>query len=417
VERRGAGSQEDVRRHNLGTLLRLLHVQGATSRSDLVARTGLNRSTVGTLATQLADVGLLRESTPVASGAAGRPSIVVEPCPRTYVLAVEVGVEHLSAARVGLGGVVLKRCALPQDPGDQDPVRTATKVRALLEELLEEAGAEQVCVGLGVAVCGLVRPTDGTVRLAPNLEWVDVPLGDLLKDELHPQLPVRVGNEADLGARAEHLRGAGAGVQDMVYLSGEVGVGGGIILGGRPLTGAGGYAGELGHMVVNPTGRRCRCGRSGCWETEIGEDAVLRATGRPPGTPLADVFAASRAGDLQVQSGLREIGMWLGSGVANIVNLFNPELILFGGLTSDLLRVLEPDVRASLGSTLHAPRAQVRLELPGLGADSNLIGAAELAFAPLLSDPLGVLAAARRRSGRLLRGAAPQPVAALTAGV
>ena len=406
VERGAAASQEAVRRHNLGSLLGLLHVQGATSRSDLGGRTGLNRSTVGALTSQLAEVGLLRECTPVGSGSAGRPSIVVAPCSQTYALAVEVGVERLTAARIGLGGVVLQRCELPQGAGDHDPARTVARVRGLVEELLSGTAEPEVCVGLGVAVCGLVRATDGTVRLAPNLEWVDVPLGDLLAELVHPQLPVRVGNEADLGARAEHLRGAGAGASDMVYLSGEVGVGGGIILGGRPLTGAGGYAGELGHMVVNPSGRPCRCGRSGCWETEIGEDAVLRATGSPAGTPLAQVFAAFRAGDPQVRRGLREVGYWLGAGIGNVVNLFNPELILFGGLTSDLLGALEPDVRASLGCTLHAPRAQVRLELPGLGEDSNLLGAAELAFAPLLGDPLGVLAAARRRSGATLRPAA-----------
>jgi len=408
VERRGSASQEAVRRHNLGGLLSLLHVQGATSRSDLGSRTGLNRSTVGVLTSQLAQVGLLRECAPVGSGTAGRPSIVVEPCRTTYALAVEVGVECLTAARVGLGGIVLQRRELPSGAQDHDPARTVARVLVLLEELLEDTGPEEVCVGLGVAVCGLVRPDDGTVRLAPNLEWVDVPLGDLLAERLHPQLPVRIGNEADLGARAEHLRGAGAGATDMVYLSGQVGVGGGIILGGRPLTGAGGYAGELGHMVVNPTGRRCRCGRSGCWETEIGEDAVLRATGSGPGRSLAEVFAAQRAGDADVQAGLREIGRWLGSGLANIVNLFNPELILFGGLAADLFRVLEPEVRASLDGTLHAPRAQVRLELPGLGTDSNLVGAAELAFAPLLNDPLAVLAAARGRSGGPLgRRAAP----------
>jgi len=117
------------------------------------------------------------------------------------------------------------------------------------------------------------------------------------------------------------------------------------------------------------------------------------------------VFAAWRAGERRVQVGLHEVGYWLGSGIGNLVNLFNPELILFGGLTSELLNVLEQDVRSSLAASLHAPRAQVRLELPGLGADSNLIGAAELAFAPLLSDPLGVLAAASRRAGSPLRRA------------
>ena len=394
---RGAGSQDEVRRHNLGALLRLLHERGATSRSDLVAHTGLNRSTVGALTTQLAEAGLVRECAPVGRGAAGRPSIVVEPCPPTYALAVEIGVDGLSAARVGLGGDVLQRCELRQDPGSRSPATTVARVRDLVDELLDGADRTAVCVGLGVAVAGLVRACDGTVRLAPNLRWDDVPLARLLHEELGVGVPVRVGNEADLGARAEHVRGAGVGVADMIYLSGEVGLGGGIILGGQPLTGAGGYAGEVGHMLVNPRGRACRCGRTGCWETEIGEDAVLVATRSAPGATLADVFAAHAAGHRPTRLGLENVGRWLGVGVANLVNLLNPELIVFGGLTRDLFPAVEPVVRESLASALLAPRAHVRLELPGLGGDSNLIGAAELAFAPLLDDPLGVLAEAARR--------------------
>ena len=283
------------------------------------------------------------------------------------------------------------------------PAATVDRVRDLVAELLVGVAAQDVCVGVGVAVAGLVRAADGTVRLAPNLGWEDVPLAELLRDALAAPLPVLVGNEADLGARAEHVRGVGAGVDDMLYLSGEVGLGGGIILGGRPLTGAGGYAGELGHMLVNPRGRACRCGRSGCWETEIGEDAVLRATRALPGTTLADVFAAAAAGHRPTRRGLERVGRWLGVGIADLVNLLNPELVVFGGLTRELFPAVEPVVREVLAGALAAPRAQVRLELPGLGADSNLVGAAELAFAPLLDDPLGVLSAAAERPTPLHR--------------
>jgi len=263
------------------------------------------------------------------------------------------------------------------------------RVRALVEPLLAAATTDPV--GIGVAVPGMVGGPAQLVRLAPNLGWVDVPLGLLLAAALDSSLPVAVGNEGDLGVVAEHLRGVAAGASHAIYLSGEVGIGGGIILGGRPLTGAGGYAGEVGHMTVNPTGRWCRCGRRGCWETEVGLDAVLRACGAPDGE-LADLLAAHAAGDRAVQDGVRAVGRWLGIGVANLVNVFNPEVIVFGGLTRAIFPVMERYVRAELAGALTAPRGQVRLELPGLGADSSLVGAAELAFAPLLSDPLGALA-------------------------
>ena len=155
-----------------------------------------------------------------------------------------------------------------------------------------------MCVGVGVGVRGVVRHSDGLVRFAPNLGWVDVPLGELRRRRCcRATCPSWSANDADLGARAEHIRGAARGARSVVYLSGEVGVGGGILLEGGPLTGAGGYAGEVGHMVVNPRGRACRCGSTGCWETEIGEEALLIASGlaeSDPAAGIADVWPRPR---------------------------------------------------------------------------------------------------------------------------
>lgn len=391
---RAAAATQEVRRHNLGGLLRLLHVRGPTSRSDLTAAIGLNRSTVRALTTELAEAGLVREAATVGRGGAGRPSILVEPrSEQVWVLAIDIGVEHVATARIGLGGLVLDRRQQPLARGDGSVAAVLARLHALAAPLLAAAGTPPV--GVGVAVPGIVGAADGTVRLAPNLGWVDVPLGELLAAGLGTTVPVAVGNEGDLGVVAEHLRGVAAGASDAIYLSGEVGIGGGLILGGRPLTGAGGYAGEIGHMTVNPAGRRCRCGRRGCWETEVGLDAVLQACG-VDGT-LDDVLAAVAAGDPVATEGLGTVGRWLGIGVANLVNVFNPEVIVFGGLTRATFPTMEPYVRAELAAALTAPREQVRLELPGLGADSSLVGAAELAFAPLLGDPLGTLAWAATR--------------------
>jgi predicted NBD/HSP70 family sugar kinase len=245
-------------------------------------------------------------------------------------------------------------------------------------------------VGVGAGVSGVVRHVDGLVRFAPNLGWVDVPFGRLLVDRLGIDAPVVVGNDADLGALAEHARGRAEGARNLIYLSGEVGVGGGIVLDGRPMSGAGGYGGEVGHMVVNPKGSRCRCGARGCWETEVGEDALLTAAGRPDAT-VEEVLARAADGDRTARTAVRHVGRWLGVGVANLVNLFNPEVVVFGGVLRQLFPATEELVRARLRSALTAPREQVRLVLPGLGADSILLGAAESAFAPLLDDPLHAL--------------------------
>lgn len=386
-------SQDDVRRHNLGNLLRLVHVRGATSRADLTSMTGLNRSTVKALTADLVDAGLVRESAPVGHGGAGRPSITVEPeSNRVYVLALDVGVEHLTAVRIGLGGVVLDRRALRQSRGDYAVPRTLTRLGGLVRALLDGAPADGVCVGIGVGVCGVVSTSDGLVRFAPNLGWVDVPLRTLLAEQLETTLPVELGNDGDVGAMAEHLRGVGRGSSDIVYVSGEVGVGGGIIVDGRPFRGARGYAGEVGHMSVDPRGALCRCGRRGCWETEISDAAVLSATRAPAGMTLADVLSAYAAGERWPRAGLRRVGRSLGAGVANLVNIFNPQLIVFGGAIRHIYAATEPLVREALVDALTAPSEHVRLEVAGLGDDSIAVGAAELSFAPLLADPLGTLA-------------------------
>ena len=229
------------------------------------------------------------------------------------------------------------------------------------------------------------------MRFAPNLGWVDVPFGAQIADALSTSLPVIVGNDADFGAIAEHVRGAAKGSDNVIFLSGEVGVGGGIILDGRAMSGAGGYGGEVGHMAVNPRGRLCRCGARGCWETEVGEEAALIAAGRADST-IEAVVALAAAGDRQAKAGLRRVGGWLGIGVANLVNLFNPEVVVFGGVFRQIFPATEPLVREALRTALAAPREQVRLALPKFGGDSTLLGAAESAFAPLLDDPLGALA-------------------------
>jgi predicted NBD/HSP70 family sugar kinase len=395
-------TQDEVRRHNVSTLLRYVHVHGPTSRAELTTAMQLNRSTIGAITTDLSQAGLVREELPAraAGTGAGRPSLVVVPqSERVYVLAFDIGVDYLIAARVGLGGAVLDRRELYRPRGDYALDDVAAHLARFTGEMLTRTAPDAVCVGIGAAVAGAVRAADGLVRFAPNLGWVDEPLGARLASvgaDFGIHAPIAVGNDADFGALAEHVRGAAAGATDAVYLTGEVGVGAGVIVGGVPLRGAGGYGGELGHMVVNPAGRLCRCGARGCWETEIGEKAILDAAGHPDGprSTVPAVVAAAAGGDPRAAAAIRHVGEWLGIGVGNLVNIFNPEVVVFGGLLRDVLPAVDAQLHMMLRTTgLSAPREQVRLMSPGLGADSTLLGAAEQAFAPLLDDAPGTLAA------------------------
>ncbi|MBB5871542.1 putative NBD/HSP70 family sugar kinase [Allocatelliglobosispora scoriae] len=389
-----APSQEEIRRQNLGALLRYVHAHGPSSRAEITTAMGLNRSTIGALATDLANAGLVSEGAPRETGRAGRPSPVVRPeSERVYAYAFSIEVDRVRAARIGLGGVVLDRREAPHDRGVVTAADTIGPIADLVTQMHRGVAANSVCVGAGVAVSGLVRRVDGLVRLGPNLGWVDEPLGAALRGSLPVDHPISVGNAADLAALAEHVRGAAVGCDNIIYLYGDVGVGAGIIAGGRRVTGHGGYGGEVGHMVVRPGGHGCGCGSRGCWETEIGEAALLRESGRHGHfghDAVLTVIDAAARGDIEAKEGVRHVGDWLGFGVANLVNIFNPEMIIFGGGLRDVYLAAAAQVRTRLNTmALPACREHVRLRTPGLGDDASLIGAAELAFEQLLTDPLG----------------------------
>lgn len=201
-------SQDEIRRQNLGALLRHVHVHGATSRAELTTALGLNRSTIGALTTDLAGAGLVSEGTPKETGRAGRPSLVVRPeSARVYAYAYSIEVDRLRAARVGLGGEVLDRRELDR-PRDLDAAETAPILAGALKQMRERVPPGSICVGAGVAVCGMVRKADGLVRLGPTTGWVDEPIGAALAAEVGVELPVTVGNVADVAAFAEHARGS-----------------------------------------------------------------------------------------------------------------------------------------------------------------------------------------------------------------
>lgn len=236
----------------------------------------------------------------------------------------------------------------------------------------------------------------------PNLDVGDLRLGDALSRRLGLGIPVSVCNDANLGALAEHERGAGVSCDNLIYLHGDVGVGGGIIAHGRLLGGEQGFGGEIGHMIVNPGGRPCACGSKGCLEAEVGERTLLDYAGREedPGQPGRDavrnIVASADAGDIVAREALQRVGTWLGLGVANLVNIFNPGLVIFGGTLRDIYLGAAAQIRSVLArGALDAPREKIKLRTAALGDDTTLVGAAEFAFAEVLADPLQVLARLR----------------------
>jgi predicted NBD/HSP70 family sugar kinase len=387
--RRGVAAEE-LRRHNLGAVLEPLHLAGPLSRSELTAITGLNRSTVADLLGELTRFGLIEERAATVASGPGRPSPVVHVRPEgAAVLAVEFDVDSVAVATVGLGGHVYNRLRVARPRKRRSPEESVQDVARLAGPLLEALPASHVLVGVGAAVAGITRRSDGFVHLAPNLGWRDISLAPMLAAELGLGVPVLAANEADLGALAEHRR-VRPGVGTLIYVSGEVGIGVGLIVDGKPLLGAAGYAGEAGHTVVNPGGSRCRCGAVGCWETEAGEAALFRRAGVGERGSLDELAERAAAGDRVGLRAIAEVGRWLGIGIGDLINLFNPDLVVLGGLYHHLYGALEPAVLEGARSrTLDAPGEMATIARSGLGPDAPLIGAAELVLSGVIADPAG----------------------------
>lgn len=387
-----AGTNLDsVRRHNLATVLGLVHRNGPIPRSALTQATGLNRSTVGVLVAELVELGLVREREPESSNRVGRPSPVVVADGRVVALAVNPEVDAVTVGVVGLDGAVRSRV---RSPTEQVPTarEAAAIASTVIDGLVLGSGDVSRVVGIGVAVPGLVREGDGVVRLAPHLEWAEEPFAAALADA--SGYPVIAANDASLGANAERLFGAGRGASDLVYLNGGAsGIGAGVIVGGSPLTGISGYAGELGHTLVNSAGARCHCGAIGCLETEVSQRALLRALGLDAAGPdeLARALAAAVAdGDAAVIAETERQTGYLATALRNATNVFDPERIVLGGFLG-VLHALAPDRLPGLvaAQSLVASAGTPTIARAALGSDILMIGAAELAFGPLLADPSG----------------------------
>jgi len=375
----GSGARGEVtRRHNLSTVLTLLH-RGSQPRSQLTARTGLNRSTIAALIAELAELGLAYESQPDPTRQVGRPSPMAHADARAVAFAVNPEVDAITFGVVGLDGKVVRRIRHETDsaPTVAEFVDISTGV---ISDLRAEYSASGTVVGIGVAVPGLVQSGDGLVRWAPHLQWRDEPVTALLSEATG--IPVSTGNDASVGALAEHIYGAGRGISDLIYLNGGAsGIGGGIIVNGSPLAGRAGYAGEFGHVRVAD-------GVADSLEDRVNRADLLHALGLAVADADALDAALLASTDPYVADLVHRQLDSLSISLRNAVNVLNPEVIVLGGFLASIFaadpgflveRVREQTLEASFEGT-SITRAQ-------LGSDLLMIGAAELAFAALLADP------------------------------
>ncbi|MFD5898535.1 MULTISPECIES: ROK family protein [unclassified Streptomyces] len=388
-------------RSALGPALELVHTGRAPTRAVLTSELGVTRATAGAVAAELEALGLIRvDSRPgAAAGSQGRPShrlSVDDTGP--VVLAAQVHADGFRAALVALGGRTVATA-----PGcvtvSSDPAQVLGAVVAEGAKLLRNSGRR--CVGAGLAVPSAVAEPEGTALNPLHLAWpAGAPVRDLFIEQVRAagiEGPAFTGNDVNLAALAEHRHGAGRGAAQLLCVAtGHRGVGGALVVDGRLHTGSSGLALEVGHLTVNPEGRPCHCGSRGCLDVETDPLAFLDAAGRDPG-PEVSLLQQSRDllrteyGDRSVRAAAEQLIDRLGQGLAGLVNILNPDRVILGGLHRELLDADPARLRAVVADRSLWGRSGSVPILPCTLDHNSLVGAAELAWQPVLDDPLAAL--------------------------
>lgn len=375
----------------------MIHLHGTVSRSSLTSATGLNRSTISDLVSELQELGFVTETESASPTGVGRPSLMVTASNKVVAFSVHPEVDATTVGAVTLSGKVLfsERVLMSKHPSATDSVQAAAKV---IESMRTRLDKDQLIAGIGVAIPGQVRVEDNVVRLAPQLGWVEQPYGSMLSQVTG--LPVFVDNDASIGCMAERNFGAARGFSEVVFLfAGSGGIGGGAIVNGMQLRGASGYGGELGHVRIGESNDKDYSGLSGTLESLVRRDDLLQAFKMFAATDeeLDQDIRGNKSPKIQkiIENQIDA----LGNGIASYVNIFNPEVIVLAGFLTSLLAYDEQRLLKRIKEgALNASSEIVVVRSAELGSDLLMIGAAELPFHRVLKNPAETkLVAARKR--------------------
>ncbi|MFE7182163.1 ROK family protein [Streptomyces erythrochromogenes] len=414
--------KDTTRRHNLSLVLRSVHDEGETTRAAVAARSGLTRPAVSSLTEQLIACGFLTESGKTFSGQAGRPGTVLKVARTGHAgLGVEINVDYVSVCVVDLAGTDRVRRIEHHDNRRIPAAEVIARAARIAAQAMDSAAEQDLRpAGAHLALPGLISA--GTVRQAPNLGWNRVavegmfaqalsrlhrPAGPATAGPAHRPIPVTTGNEADVAALAELWFGTLGKIRTFLYLTGDIGIGGALVVDGELLRGAHGFAGEIGHVVVSQEGPPCRCGARGCLEQYAGLAALLRAAGLDEAAGqdgAAELERRAGRGDAPALAALEEAGRSLGLVLSGAVNLLDPAAIVLGGAYRGLMPWLGPPIAARLERRAVSglwPATGDRLRAASRAADAAR-GSAALVVRDILADPLGyaqrATAQARARS-------------------
>jgi predicted NBD/HSP70 family sugar kinase len=401
--------QREMRDRNRALVLDVVARHEPLTRAQLAVRTGLTKSSVSGIVQELLAAGLVVEQGARRGGDPGRPGTALTLARDGMAgLGLEVNVDYLAACVVDLARRTRVQYVEVGDNRARDPAAVAELLARLAGAAVAAAATQGLTVpATCVAVPGLVDQGSGTVVRAPNLDWTGVPLRRLLAGRVPAtRTEVELENEANLAALGELWFGEGAGYGDFVHISGEVGVGAGIVVAGQLFRGAHGHAGELGHTILDPDGEACGCGGRGCLELFCGQEAILRRAGLDPSVststgradgPVSVLVDRLGAGDRRAVAALEVAGRGLGMATASLVKLLDPDTVVLGGIYAVLAPWLRASFQAALLEGIPMTRAAPpRIAVSSLGSDAAARGAAGLVTARLLARPGALMSASAR---------------------
>lgn len=412
IDHEFGGDQESLRQINLSTVLTHLRQNAPISRAALAEITGLNRATITRLVRELIEHGFVRE-TGFQSVRAGRPSILLQLDPDAgCIIGAEIEVKFGSVILTDLAAHVLWRQEVDFADNDEPDAVLDCIAQLIRQACSKAAETNRHVLGLGISLPGLVDVSSGVLLFAPNMRWSDVPVKRWLEKEF--DIPIYVDNKANMAALAESYFGSARDSEYVLYINITAGVGAGIVLNQRIMAGASGLAGEVGHMTLNPDGPECNCGSRGCWETYVSALAVFRRTRKAildgAESKLADVVRdgferitiplmveAARKGDQVALNSLKETGYYLGVGLANLINTFNPQKVVLGGYVTQAYEFLLPVIGKTVQErALRWPREAADIVVATYLNDASLMGAVATVYGQILSNPNRAFKAKRR---------------------
>nr|WP_285848035.1 MULTISPECIES: ROK family transcriptional regulator [unclassified Mesobacillus] len=363
-------NQHVVKKNNKALVLSLIIEKETISRADIAGVTGLNKTTVSSLVNELLEEDLIYESGPGVSSGGRRPVILHFNKKAGYAIGIDIGVNYILAVLTDLKGqiIVEKSQNLSRTSYSAIMNNVQTMIQSLMDAMPE---SRYGIVGIGVGVPGIVNK-EGSVLLAPNLGWTNIQLKDDLEKMFN--VPIIIENEANAGAVGEQQFGAGQDYENILYVSAGIGIGVGIILNNELYQGKSGFSGEMGHMIIELNGKHCNCGSRGCWEAYASENALLEMAGESIDS-LESLIELAQNGEKSAIDLFEKIGQYLGFGINNIINTFNPDQVIIGNRLAMVREWIEQPILTTIENhTLAFHQKETHLEFSKLGKYSTALG-------------------------------------------